>query len=428
MSNTNTRMYPIVPALQRRIYTGQGERIWIPRHVTYTKTRAACDRCHSQKLRCPKQAGSIVCARCLKAGTPCTYSPPGTSVLLPRAATGIISLEEDAMCEAGEGQVSSPFAGAFDWGSTAANFDFNNFFSAVTPPSVAQQDPALVQPSTASRPPTTHLGSTKDVSFDEPASTRSTCLRKLTGLLAEAESLSARLPFRPSLHISKNDLQEASLKVLAEKMSTKSLLEDFFVVAQQLVDVYPAAVSAATTPDPQSGAAAAAAAAAAACTQPDCTHTVELPPAAREIEQHLYPSTADMALANLLFACHTRLLDILDGMFQLMTSCVRVTIASRREPDFDVSEMRVGSFVPQRTAAVLMQIALMRHLVARLTDRLGAFGERIASWAGGGAAEASLEGDILRMQHELLAKRQSKNTAQVGLIEEFLLKMDFLGD
>lgn len=39
------------------------------------RRRAACDRCHSQKIRCPRKAGQDVCDRCQKARTPCIFSP-----------------------------------------------------------------------------------------------------------------------------------------------------------------------------------------------------------------------------------------------------------------------------------------------------------------------------------------------------------------
>ncbi|KAE8454299.1 hypothetical protein EG329_005224 [Mollisiaceae sp. DMI_Dod_QoI] len=39
------------------------------------RRRAACDRCHSQKIRCPRQPGQAVCSRCVKAGTQCVFSP-----------------------------------------------------------------------------------------------------------------------------------------------------------------------------------------------------------------------------------------------------------------------------------------------------------------------------------------------------------------
>src|SRR4051812_3223308 len=41
------------------------------------RTRLACDRCHSQKLRCGKEVGSPACTRCTRAGAVCTFSPPG---------------------------------------------------------------------------------------------------------------------------------------------------------------------------------------------------------------------------------------------------------------------------------------------------------------------------------------------------------------
>ncbi|KAE9367688.1 hypothetical protein N431DRAFT_348492 [Stipitochalara longipes BDJ] len=39
------------------------------------RRRAACDRCHSQKIRCPRKPGQEICDRCQKARTPCIFSP-----------------------------------------------------------------------------------------------------------------------------------------------------------------------------------------------------------------------------------------------------------------------------------------------------------------------------------------------------------------
>ncbi|KAI9736194.1 MAG: hypothetical protein M1834_001079 [Cirrosporium novae-zelandiae] len=44
-------------------------------HPTAQKRRSACDRCHSQKLRCLKQPGNGNCDRCLKLGAQCIFSP-----------------------------------------------------------------------------------------------------------------------------------------------------------------------------------------------------------------------------------------------------------------------------------------------------------------------------------------------------------------
>jgi hypothetical protein len=39
------------------------------------RRRAACDRCHTQKTRCPKRPGEDVCDRCVKTQSPCVFSP-----------------------------------------------------------------------------------------------------------------------------------------------------------------------------------------------------------------------------------------------------------------------------------------------------------------------------------------------------------------
>ncbi|KAM7197421.1 hypothetical protein V8F20_006566 [Naviculisporaceae sp. PSN 640] len=39
------------------------------------QNRLACDRCHGQKLRCPRQEGQGACQRCLRANATCVFSP-----------------------------------------------------------------------------------------------------------------------------------------------------------------------------------------------------------------------------------------------------------------------------------------------------------------------------------------------------------------
>lgn len=43
--------------------------------VDETPIRHACDRCHSQKLRCLRSDYGDNCARCVKAGATCVFSP-----------------------------------------------------------------------------------------------------------------------------------------------------------------------------------------------------------------------------------------------------------------------------------------------------------------------------------------------------------------
>ncbi|GKZ24846.1 hypothetical protein AbraCBS73388_011855 [Aspergillus brasiliensis] len=44
--------------------------------TTTSKIRRACDRCHTQKLRCIRSEHESVCVRCARAGLVCVFSPP----------------------------------------------------------------------------------------------------------------------------------------------------------------------------------------------------------------------------------------------------------------------------------------------------------------------------------------------------------------
>jgi hypothetical protein len=131
-------------------------------------------------------------------------------------------------------------------------------------------------------------------------------------------------------------------------------------------------------------------------------------------------------LANLIVSCHSRLLDLVDCFFLLVTSCIRVTVASpdRREPEFDGPEMRVGSFVLAKTAAALMQIPLLKHLTLGLSDRLSLFGRAISSCAAGVDDDGSTEAQILALQHQQHTKRHASFLWHVGTVEDYLMRFD----
>lgn len=55
------------------------------------KTRSACNRCHSQKLKCVRKEEQVKCERCLRLKTACRFGPR-----TPRASTKQNSLERAA--------------------------------------------------------------------------------------------------------------------------------------------------------------------------------------------------------------------------------------------------------------------------------------------------------------------------------------------
>ncbi|KAG6368615.1 hypothetical protein INS49_002828 [Diaporthe citri] len=246
--------------------------------------------------------------------------------------------------------------GFFSWASPGA-MDFNTLFPQETEPSNGGTGPDEQSVPALSNSPT-----------DEPTDPAYLITSKLTELLLDMGRLWAKMPVKSTLHLAQRNSHEEHVKNLTDKIASKAALESIFALSQRLIDLYHDAISTAlpldTGPPPT-------------CDIPDCTHSLELPPALDDIEKQISgqeeaPRT-DMPLANVLLSCHARLLDLVDCFFLLVTSCLRVTVASpdRREPEFNGPEMRVGSFVPPKTAAVSMQIALLKHLMVGLVGQAG---------------------------------------------------------
>lgn len=370
---------------------------------SFARTRLACDRCHSQKLRCPKQPGSAICTRCLKANTSCTYSPPGTISTCGDGSFGIVA---DLMAVDENVQEN----GFFNWVSPGAT-DFNTFLAQETElPNGGSGSNEQSVPALSSLP------------TDEPTDPGYLCTSRLTDLLLDMGRLWAKMPVKSTLHLAQRNSHEEHVKNLTDKIASKAVLEGIFALAQRLLDLYPDATTIALPPDAGPNP---------ACDIPDCTHSLELPTALDEIEKHVSGQDEvpkmDLPLANLLASCHARLLDLVDCFFLLVTSCIRVTVASpdRREPEFDGPEMRVGSFVPPKTAAVSMQIALLKHLMVGLSDKLASFGAAVSSRSRGPDGGAGgMEAQILALQHQLLMKRHASCLGHVSTIEDFLMRFD----
>lgn len=230
----------------------------------------------------------------------------------------------------------------------------------------------------------------------------------------DADDLWTKLPLQTALHISQAESHIGFLDKLPDTMATDKVLERLFSLAQQLIDIYPIALDTSLSGDLQVDP---------GCDIPDCTHAVDLPVSLSKLEdqvlEHTRSAAPDLTVANVLVSCHMRFLDILDRLFLMVTSCTRVTLASRREPEFEWSETRVGSFIPHKAAAVLMQIALLGHLVAGLADRVSLMDNAISAFEAGHDRDCD-ELVVLRSQHKLLAKRQEKRSEQVGVVEDFL--------
>lgn len=305
------------------------------------------------------------------------------------------------------------FTDRSDWTDWPYDLDFTSFVPTVSPRADIMQS----QTSNASDLHSATIS--REPACEETSNAKPTFTKELTSLLLDSDEIWAKLSQIPDVHVSPPEKSDAFLNAMSEKMTTRHVLESFFVLAQRLINLYPAAITYSLSSNSTKKS---------TSIMADCTNNIDLVRGLKEVEDGVLQQGSftglDVALINLLIACHNRQLDILDRLFLLVTSCTRVTLANRREPDFDVSETRVGSFVPQRTAAVLMQMALLKHLVAALTDRVASFGRAISTWTEK-TTHMGLESSILKLQHEALTERQDTKAIQVGLVEDFLLKFDF---
>lgn len=213
------------------------------------KTRLACDRCHGQKLRCPKQAGSRVCTRCERAGVACLFSPiggagggfrNGNGIGVSPAGTGfpVSSLFGGMAADMNldNGDWSMPFANGtngVDNGSNGSNgsngnnstpgFSFDdlmqmaaaegpmftsdaaNLFAGVTAGVTPGMTPGTAVPTAVnsaetagSTAPTTANGNSPNDGSTTPTST--TLAQRLSKLVADADLLYGALPNEAAMH------------------------------------------------------------------------------------------------------------------------------------------------------------------------------------------------------------------------------------
>lgn len=367
------------------------------------RMRLACDRCHSQKLKCPKRPGSNICSRCLKAGSACTYSPPGAVPGVPNDA--VVEMEMSGYDPVLGGNAAGT---SFDWLLPPTSSDLDAYLTTIAP-AVSHQD---------SGHPTEQAGAETQQQLrpaTEAASDKLACTKRLTDLMFEMDRLWASLPHQSALHRSRGEtVEHYAVELLL--MSPKCMLEQIFVCGQGLVDVYPLATKFAMSlaADPSF-----------ICDVPDCIHGLSAPDDLLEIDKHAstYDSTStiDHALANQLISCHLRFLDVLERVCIQVVMCFKVTFDSPtlREPEFDVVQMRVGAYVPEKNASVLMQFALLKHILGVLSAKAIYFHEAISSTD---PSTASAAVRVIGLQCEILQERHQLKTQQVRVLEANLVK------
>ncbi|KAL8393258.1 hypothetical protein RB595_003153 [Gaeumannomyces hyphopodioides] len=399
------------------------------------RTRQACDRCHSQKLRCPKQQGSARCTRCAKMKASCVFSAIGSSSSAGTVAAAASpspsppsSLSPSVAAYPGAAIALPPQPWADPAGFSGGGYYVGDPAGLFSLPGMAPVpdwlalDAALAS-SSESPPVAAAAGdSSATSSFGDRAAEAAptACGRTLAELQVELDATLGTLPPPPFLHLPADDDAAVAERLadMVPRLSTRTFMERIFAAVQRLTDAYPGAVDAAlggrARGEPP-------------CHIPNCVHAHELPPEFAGLDDGAPPPPqsggVDMALAGQLVSCHLRLLDVLDRLLLYALSCLRLKAAASgvRHPDFPLPELRIGSFTPVGSSAQLMQVVLIRDMMDRLHQHLKLFADAVDAEA---LETASLGTRTLKLQTELLGERQARVSKHCKSLSSFLFNRD----
>jgi len=360
------------------------------------RNRLACDRCHGQKLRCPRDTASGVCSRCAKAGAACIFSPRGQTASHQTGPPGTVSVDDPAARPVENAHPELVDGMALDWPFMYDGLSLDNLLGVMTPGSSEPlrsegfgDGPGRVDDEPRNEPNHTVDGAEKPKSH----------FQELSAVSAEMDRLFAAMPPDEFLHLSRGQAMHIISAQMAEIFDQKDLLEKTFGALQRLVDLYPDVVKTCLSlkREPQKP-----------CEEPDCVHHSVVPqvlaPIVERVEAESSRRRVDVALANLLLACHTRVLDLLETALMHSVSCFRLTLASPdlTELDFHAPDLKIGSFVPPKASSAQLQAFLLKHLLSSLGERSRHFLDTIASLPGG---QSDRRIRCLVVQVELLQER-----------------------
>ncbi|KAI1502455.1 hypothetical protein F5X99DRAFT_407949 [Biscogniauxia marginata] len=360
--------------------------------------RSSCDRCHSQKLKCPKQSGSAACARCLKAGTACVFSQsrqPGPAAQRTPAAPvyeGGVAYQPPPSEERPDVHLSWPI---FDLGDVFTN------------------SPELSRGIQQDQPP--EVGT--------PESPRANCVRQLTTLAVEVDQISVDLPTASTLHAPNDYTAEEVYALFAQEVfhSLPQCLEQLFGVSQRLIDLYQDIThqlfDQPDVPEPTE------------CHNPDCIHTIDIPGELGRI--FCAPDDpgekVDVFLFNLVAACHSKVVDGIKSILENSKRCATLALTSpgAHEPRINLPELRVGNFVVSSTSASSMQAVLLVHTLSRLLDQAQQLRKGVEK-AFLGADRSDKASRMLLLQCELLEEKTRLQVDQFNRVRDGLEKLGFI--
>ncbi|OTA89077.1 hypothetical protein M434DRAFT_398796 [Hypoxylon sp. CO27-5] len=346
--------------------------------------RSSCDRCHSQKLKCPKQPGVTTCSRCLRAGTPCVFSPAGP--IVRRNVPTPIRLDGDLTMNM-----------QFDWPS----LNLENVLA--TPPEITQE----------LQTDTNQLDGQEAASQDP----RSILVRQLTDLAVKVDRLSQDLSSISRVHVPKNRPAMEYRATFIDHNARHVCVEHVFTHAQCLIDAYPQVLGILFDKSDLLQ-----------CQDPNCFHTVELP---NELENFFSgmdhnQNGVDIFLFNLLVSCHTKVLDVMEIIVNCARTCTQVTFSSPDlvEPNVQIPEVRVGDFVATNSAAGTMQTALLVHVASVLVDCARRLSKQVSEIVEQERNRKQVQ--MLKLQCELLEEKATSEMKSLERVRSLFTNLFFV--
>lgn len=290
--------------------------------------RQACDRCHNKKLRCTKIPGSLACARCVKAGVTCLFSPPARSL---RHCDNV----------------------AFDWNTFGLDqpaFESSN-----------------INPS--------HLVETPPVSDDvDPApAAQVTVISQLTDLMVVFERMQNSYPTSGTQHVSVKDLHEF---IKSCEFDLGKFLEELLQRSEKLVHLYPQALKRLRPPEKVS------------CEALDCVHNSQ-PFLNSQPKVSIDQSLIHLLLACHLRLLG--LFDNIVNHGRMCIHAVPL-LPPECEPKIDIPEIKIGSFIAPKVSAASMVIAMLIELQSSLNARAQELHDAVVSNVGHDSRAAKILG------------------------------------
>ncbi|CAK7236930.1 hypothetical protein SBRCBS47491_009803 [Sporothrix bragantina] len=285
--------------------------------------------------------------------------------------------------------------------------DAANLFAGLTP-SMDTQSPNFASNTNNETTPAMILN--ESTSSNDGTTNSASLTQSIATLVTDAELLYRALPSESTMHAPLGD-GEAGAPFLdylnrpgysTDKFAKKEFLERVFDITQRLSSAYAEALPQRGTVSKDKAAADILADEEAACEFDNCLHNVNLPGNLGTLEtaflasglaerQHATPGATgvDLAVAALLAAAHTRLLDILVRILQGIFACYRLRVATStlEDAEMQLPDLMIGgSFVPPKGSTALVYAFLLRHLLDSLHSVVDRF---LKALEGGNSSSSS---------------------------------------